>query len=131
LEEHVTDTQSSKAVYAEVFNVRDTPLLAVGRTDHLSAAADSIVARTKVYASGGENSTHAHVSEDHLFLVLQGRARFHLDRDGSREVEVGALEGVLVPAGAFYRFESVGHEPGAVPRRDGQARRGPADRGRR
>ena len=31
----------------------------------------------KVYASGGENTLHAHNNEDHMFVILQGTAIFH------------------------------------------------------
>ena len=47
---------------ALVFDLAGTPLLASGRTDTLVAASDNLVARVKVYASGGENTTR---SEEH------------------------------------------------------------------
>jgi len=110
-----------------VFDLAGTPLLSSGRTDDIAAASDNLVARVKVYASGGENTTHAHLEDEHLFLILAGRAVFHLGRDGSREVEVGPNAGVLLPAGSFYRFASVGPD-NLVLLRVGRGRRGADDR---
>jgi mannose-6-phosphate isomerase-like protein (cupin superfamily) len=83
-------------------------LLSQGRTDTVLAQSDMMQLRLKVYASGGENGLHTHAKEDHTFLVLQGRARFY-DRDGEA-TEVGRLEGIFIPAGAFYRFEAISTE---------------------
>lgn len=110
-----------------VFDLAGTPLLAEGRTDNIAAASDNLVARVKVYASGGENTTHAHLEDEHLFLILAGRAVFHLGRDGSRTVEVGPNAGVLLPAGAFYRFSCVGQD-NLVLLRVGRGRHGGDDR---
>lgn len=110
-----------------VFDLTGTPLLSSGRTDEVVAASDNLVARVKVYASGGENTTHAHLEDEHLFLVLAGRAIFHLGRDAARQVEVGPNAGVLMPAGAFYRFSSIG-EDNLVLLRVGKGRRGSDDR---
>jgi mannose-6-phosphate isomerase-like protein (cupin superfamily) len=112
---------------AVVFDLAGTPLLSSGRTDTLVAASDNLVARIKVYASGGENTTHAHPEDDHLFLVLAGRAEFRLGRDGTRVVEVGPNAGVLLPAGAFYRFASIGPD-NLVLIRVGRGRRGDSGR---
>jgi mannose-6-phosphate isomerase-like protein (cupin superfamily) len=83
-------------------------LLSQGRTDTVLAQSDVMQLRLKVYASGGENGLHTHAKEDHTFLILQGRARFY-DRDGEA-TEVGPLEGIFIPAGAFYRFEAISSE---------------------
>jgi mannose-6-phosphate isomerase-like protein (cupin superfamily) len=112
---------------AVVFDLAGTPLLSSGRTDEVVAASDNLVARVKVYASGGENATHAHLEDEHVFLILAGRALFHLGRDGERQVEVGPNGGVLLPAGAFYRFSSVGQD-NLVLLRVGKGRRGSDDR---
>lgn len=112
---------------AVVFDLAGTPLLSSGRTDQVVAASDNLVARVKVYASGGENATHAHLEDEHLFLILAGRALFHLGHRGERQVEVGPNAGVLLPAGAFYRFSSVGQD-NLVLLRVGKGRRGSDDR---
>ena len=66
---------------AQVFTLEGTPLLSAGRTDTVVARSDDMTARVKVYAEGGENATHTHLNEDHLFFVLQGEATFFLGRN--------------------------------------------------
>jgi mannose-6-phosphate isomerase-like protein (cupin superfamily) len=80
------------------------PLLAQGRSDTLCAASDALTITLKVYASGGENALHAHPGEDHAFVVLAGEATFEFG-DGSTTV-LGPNQGVLVPRGSYYRFQS-------------------------
>ena len=85
------------------------PLLDQGRSDTTIASTDNMVARLKVYASGGENGLHTHPHEDHMFLILAGSARFY-DKDGN-ETDVPTHSGIMLPAGAYYRFEATSTEP--------------------
>lgn len=91
-----------------VFKLR-AQLLEQGRTDTVVARTDNMVARLKVYASGGENALHTHPNEDHMFVVLQGSARF-FDADGGH-TDVGRHQGIMLPAGAYYRFLATSEEP--------------------
>jgi mannose-6-phosphate isomerase-like protein (cupin superfamily) len=92
---------------AQVFSLK-TPLLSEGRTNLEVAATDLLKLRVKVYAEGGENGLHRHLDEDHSFVVLQGQATFH---DGEDNISVvNKYEGIMLPRGAFYRFESTGDE---------------------
>ena len=77
-------------------------MLDQGRTDTVLAATDDLSVRLKVYASGGENGLHSHVGEDHVFVILQGSARFF----GPEEecVDLGPNEGIMMPKGVLYRF---------------------------
>jgi mannose-6-phosphate isomerase-like protein (cupin superfamily) len=97
---------------AQTFRLR-TALLKKGRTHRILAATRgaerSMNIAIKCYAEGGENEFHTHSNEDHTFIVLQGRAVFHQPDRPSQEL--GRNEGILMPAGAFYKFESVGGEP--------------------
>ena len=63
----------------------------------------------KTYAADGENELHAHPNEDHAFVILQGKARFH--GPNSEEKAIGKNEGVLLPHGTLYWFKAVGKEP--------------------
>jgi len=63
----------------------------------------------KVYASGGENVLHAHVNEDHMFVVLNGRAKFY--GPNKEEKELGRNEGLMLPAGTSYYFNCTSEEP--------------------
>ena len=91
-----------------VFKLR-AQMLEQGRTDTMLAATDDLSLRIKVYASGGENTLHAHTTEDHAFVILQGSARFY-GPDGEI-MELGANEGIMMPRGNFYRFNATSEEP--------------------
>lgn len=81
-----------------------------GKTHAFLAQSDLINGSVQVIAGGGENNLHAHTGQDEIWFVLEGEARFYTERDH----EVATLqrhEGVLVPRGAPYWFESVGSEP--------------------
>jgi mannose-6-phosphate isomerase-like protein (cupin superfamily) len=93
---------------AQWFNMR-VPLLDQGRMDTEIARAAGMTARIKVYASGGENELHCHASQDHMFVILQGSARF-TDKDGGTH-DVAKHEGVMLPAGVYYWFEATSEEP--------------------
>ncbi|MGE0650917.1 MAG: cupin domain-containing protein [Alphaproteobacteria bacterium] len=97
-----------EAPKSTTFKLR-TQLLDQGRTDTTVARTDNMVARVKVYASGGENGLHTHPNEDHMFVIMQGSARFY-DRDGGHE-DVRRHEGIMIPAGAYYWFEATSEEP--------------------
>lgn len=62
-----------------------------------------------VLAEGGENNLHYHANVDILWVVLSGRARFYGPEDVVRG-EFGPKEGLLIPAGARYWFESSSDE---------------------
>jgi mannose-6-phosphate isomerase-like protein (cupin superfamily) len=106
-----------------------TPLLSAGRSHTILAETDRMTVAIKNYAQGGENALHAHPDEDHVFVVLQGEATYH-DAEGQALV-LGRHEGVLVPHGVLYRFESSGDEQlvllrtGAGPREQTYHRVGP------
>lgn len=86
------------------FSMRNLPLLEGGATMELLGLAPMLWAHSKVYSAGGENALHSHEIEDHVFLVLQGRATFYF-ADGS-SAEVRAFEGVTVPRGVKYCFNA-------------------------
>ncbi len=92
----------------ETFTLSGDPLLAEGSSMRLLAQTSELWAHLKIYSTGGENGLHAHVDEDHVFIVLQGQATY-VDGAG-RERVVKAYEGVLVPKGALYCFQSSGEE---------------------
>jgi mannose-6-phosphate isomerase-like protein (cupin superfamily) len=97
---------------AQTFRLR-TALLQQGRTHRVIASTGTpehaMNVAIKCYAEGGENAFHTHQGEDHTFIVLAGRAVFH-QPDGEPR-ELGRNEGILLPAGALYKFEAVPGEP--------------------
>lgn len=86
-----------------------TPLLSKGRSMDLLARTDLMTAHIKVYAEGGENAMHAHASEDHVFVVLDGQATFHIEQDGNVSV-LDKHHGVMLPKGTHYWFQSSGDD---------------------
>lgn len=84
-------------------------LLDRGRTETVLASSKQMTVRLKVYASGGENALHAHANEDHVFILLQGKAEF-FDQNGALGT-LGVNEGLLIPRGVYYRFNATGSEP--------------------
>jgi mannose-6-phosphate isomerase-like protein (cupin superfamily) len=95
-------------VAPQLFKLR-TPLLSQGRLDTVLAETDVMQIRMKCYAAGGENALHAHPAEDHTFVVLAGQARFW-GSDGEIAT-LGRNQGILLPRGCYYRFESCADEP--------------------
>ena len=72
------------------------------RTDHLNSG-------VQVVADGGETNLHAHSSQDEIWFVLEGEAAFYTE--GERLVaRLGKHEGLLIPHGAAYWFESSSDE---------------------
>lgn len=68
------------------------------RTDHLNSG-------VQVVAGGGETNLHAHSSQDEIWFVLEGEAAFYTE--GDRLVaHLGKHQGLLIPHGAAYWFES-------------------------
>jgi len=99
---------TTTASAAQVFDLR-TPYLIQGRTTDMRSRTDLLTITMKVYAEGGENAMHCHPYEDHTFIVVEGQATFHLGSDENVRV-LDKYEGVMLPKGAFYWFESSGNE---------------------
>jgi len=97
-----------EAVKPSFFRMR-AQLLEAGNTETPLAVGEHLWLKIKVYARGGENKLHAHPYQDHSFIVLAGRARFHGPRGEEREL--GPNDGILLPKGCFYWFQTVSEEP--------------------
>jgi mannose-6-phosphate isomerase-like protein (cupin superfamily) len=63
----------------------------------------------QVVAKGGETNLHSHPDLDGMWMVLSGRIRFY-GPENAVIGEYGKYEGVLIPRGCPYWFESVGDE---------------------
>jgi mannose-6-phosphate isomerase-like protein (cupin superfamily) len=83
------------------------PIPSQGNDRTLMAATDRVWLFLNTYAEeDGENLLHTHENEDHSFVVLQGKARFH--GPNGEEREIGVNEGIMLPRGTFYTFRAVG-----------------------
>ena len=69
----------------------------------------SLVA-VQILGEGGENNLHSHSAMDGFWFVLEGRARFYGEED-KLIGDLGKYEGVMVPRGVPYWFESAGDVP--------------------
>jgi len=84
-------------------------LLTEGRSIHPLAETENLRTWIKVYATGGENTLHAHTTEDHMFVILDGEGSFY-GPNGEKKV-LKRNDGLMLPAGTFYHFNSSGDEP--------------------
>ena len=71
---------------------------------------DILMCNIQVVKEGGENNLHSHAAMDGMWFVLNGRMRFYGAGD-ELIGEFGRYEGVFVPRGVSYWFESCGDEP--------------------
>lgn len=71
---------------------------------------DLMKVQIQVVKSGGENNLHTHTGEDAFWYVISGAVKFY----GEGDTLVGEYrkgEGVLIPRGYKYWFESASPEP--------------------
>jgi len=85
------------------------PVFERGKQVVLLGRTDRMVAAVQVLKSGGENNLHAHPHQDGFWMVLRGRVRFYGEGDVLLG-DFGVGEGIIVPRGSLYWFESAGDE---------------------
>ena len=104
------DLEAMKVLRPQLIKLR-TPLLSSGMSRDLLCAGQNSTLRIHCYSTGmGEkHGFHAHVDEEHLFIVLLGQAVF--STLGSRLPPVSKNEGIWLPKGCFYEFFNPGPEP--------------------
>ena len=108
-----------------VFQVRPQ-LLQHGKKTHSLARTDLLTLGVQVVAEGGETNMHAHADSDAVWLVLNGRARFY--GQDEQAVEIGRFEGLVIPRGVPYWFESASEENLVILRFGAKAQGGPTGR---
>ena len=64
----------------------------------------------QVVKKGGENNLHAHTGDDAFWLVLSGAVKFYGEGD-KLVAELKKHEGIMIPRGFMYWFESASEEP--------------------
>jgi mannose-6-phosphate isomerase-like protein (cupin superfamily) len=82
------------------------------KTERLITGKDSTLLGLgmQVVLEGGETNRHAHTGQDAAWLVLEGRARFYGKTDND-VFELNPLEGIFIPDGQDYWFESASDKP--------------------
>lgn len=76
--------------------------------EHL-AKTDSFKADIQIVGEDGANNMHAHTGNDGFWMVRSGAARFYGD-DDEVLAELEPDEGIVIPRGLKYWFESIGDE---------------------
>ena len=109
---------------AQFFDLKTQELLSEGRTTDVIAHTDALTVTAKLYAEGGENALHTHTKQDHGFFVVSGEATF-FDEHGETTV-LGPYQGILLPAGCYYWFQSTGEGNLVMLRFAGQTDGGPS-----
>ena len=70
---------------------------------------DLLYSSVQVLKEGGENNMHAHNAQNGFWFVLSGKVRFY--GEGDKVIaELGPHEGIHIPRGFYYWFESYGDE---------------------
>lgn len=70
---------------------------------------DLLYSSVQVLKEGGENNLHAHNAQNGFWFVLRGKVRFYGEGDKVL-AELGPHEGIHIPRGFYYWFESAGDE---------------------
>lgn len=89
---------------------------------NILARTDIAVCGVQVVREGGENNLHSHTNLDGFWTVLAGRARFYTT-DDVLIADLGPMEGVLIPRGYPYWFESSGENDLEIFQVEASARR--------
>ncbi len=71
---------------------------------------DILKGLVQVVKKGGENNLHAHTGDDAFWLVLSGAVKFYGEGD-KLIAELKKHEGIMIPRGFMYWFESASKEP--------------------
>ena len=93
---------------AHTFELK-TPYLREGRSHKILAQTDLMNVAIKYYNEGGENTLHAHPTEDHVFIVLDGEATFYDKEEKTTVLRKG--QGILIPKKWHYWFQNSGGKP--------------------
>ena len=104
------DLDRFREVKAEVFDLK-IPLVAKGMTRDLLAQGDHSTFRIHCYSpnQGEVHGLHAHIDEEHLFVILGGVANFS-SIDGELP-QLGKYQALWLPKGCFYEFVNPGPDP--------------------
>src|ERR1043166_2378497 len=94
---------------AKEFRHRSQDFDGVKKTFHVCNS-DLMKVQVQVVKNGGENNLHTHTGEDAFWYVISGAVKFY--GEGDKLVgEYKKGEGILVPRGYKYWFESASAEP--------------------
>lgn len=110
---------SNTPIQAQVFKY-EPPEASPNKTVVQLCRSDILHGSIQVIGGGGENNLHGHTGSDGFWLVLGGRVRFYGEGDVLL-ADLGKYEGILIPRGFLYWFESASDEPLEILRVGGSA----------
>lgn len=103
------ELEEAREIEPQTLSLR-TQLVQKGRSREMLADGEHMTFRIHCYAPGvGEHGLHAHLDEDHIFIVLEGTARF--SGVNGPLPELTKNQGVALPKGCFYEFANAGDTP--------------------
>ena len=87
------------------------PMLEAGMSRDMLCSGENSTVRIHCYSTGmGEkHGLHAHIEEEHVFIVLHGQAVFSSIE--GKLPPLGKNKGIWLPKGCFYEFVNPGPEP--------------------
>jgi len=107
--EALTQDYNGSALTATVFGYEPPASQEKSKAIVRLCRSDIVYSTVQVLKEGGENNLHAHTAQDGIWIVLKGRVKFY----GKGDVllaELGPLQGIHLPRGFFYWFESASPE---------------------
>ena len=107
--EALTQEFNGKPLTASVFGYRRPDNLVKGKGIVRLCRSDIVYSSVQVLQEGGENNMHAHPAQDGIWIVLKGRVKFY-GKDDVVLAELGPLQGIHIPRGFYYWFESASPE---------------------
>ena len=107
--EALTQEFNGKALKASVFGYQQPEKLEKGKGIVRLCRSDLVYSTVQVLQAGGENNLHAHPAQDGIWIVLKGRVKFY-GKDDAVLAELGPLQGIHIPRGFYYWFESASPE---------------------
>jgi mannose-6-phosphate isomerase-like protein (cupin superfamily) len=96
------ETRMKTFAYAPNLTGRPKDIVPLVKTELLKVA-------VQVVHEGGENNLHYHMNSDTTWFVLRGNVRFYGAGDAVI-AELGPHEGIAIPGGCRYWFETTGTE---------------------
>jgi mannose-6-phosphate isomerase-like protein (cupin superfamily) len=93
----------------QTFSYKKPETLRRGKGIVQLAQSPLIRGRVQIVQEGGENNLHSHTGMDGFWFVLSGKVKFYGPGD-ELIGEFGKHEGILIPRGAQYWFESSSDE---------------------
>jgi mannose-6-phosphate isomerase-like protein (cupin superfamily) len=107
--EAMTQEFNGKPVTATLFGYQSPDMLEKGKGIVKLCRSDIVYSSVQMLQAGGENNLHAHPAQDGIWIVLKGRVKFY-GKDDAVLAELGPMQGIHIPRGFYYWFESASPE---------------------